>query len=145
MGLVNVVEVHCPEGCHSILLPDPIRDQRAKSRIGAAIHKFDLVAACPHCGLVTEFQNSVRSHLDRVPREQLTVRKPYAIAIIAVRPCGERNCEAHIKIQTLVASGLSIADIYPTIARWRFDIRCPRGHPVHPLPADSYQVERVDY
>lgn len=145
MGLVNVVKVHCLNGCPSILLPDPIRDQRATNQLGIPIRKFDLIVACPHCGLVADYQDARRS-LNPILRQQLTVGQRYTSPVVALRPCGQNNCEVRIEIQTLAASGQSIAEIGSTISKWQFSLHCPLGpHWIQALPQDSYDIQYANY
>jgi len=145
MGLVNVVKVHCLNGCPSIWLPDPIRDQKATNPIWIPIRKFDLIVACPHCGRVADYQDSNRT-LDQIQRQRLESGPKYTIPVVALRPCGQNNCEVRIEIQTLAARGQSIAEIRSTISKWQFFLHCPLGpHWIQSLPQDSYEIQYANY
>jgi hypothetical protein len=157
MSLVSTLLLYCKNpDCESrtisIRLPCPSQAKISSRPLGQPIAVPPLHVACPKCWSVSLYHivpqecrfesiaaNLVRGDLART------------VAISALRPCGNGNCEAHIEIQTLVASGLTIAEVYPVIRGWWFlePIWCPRGQPGHvmteKLPSDSYQVEWLSY
>lgn len=157
MSLVSTLLLYCKNpDCEAqttpIRLPCPSQARTSSRPLGQPISVPPLYVACPTCASISLYR-IVPQECRFDPIEARLVRGDLVrtVAISALRPCGNGNCEAHIEIQTLVASGLTVVEIYPVIREWWFlePLWCPRGLPGHliveTLPSDSYHVAWVSY
>jgi len=150
MGLVSTILVRCKNSDCSrkdpIRLPDSTPEERTKRQLGIPILWHHSYLACPDCGAVFVFQPS-ECEWNQIRRDELQSILAGRVAVAALRPCGELGCESHIEIHTVVASGLTIPELYPIIRTWHFLYLtyCPSGHRLRTLPPESYEIRLLKY
>ena len=143
-GLLSELRVPNSLRTHSAPLSHPSKKTSRPS--GQPILAFRLNVACPSCGSIASY-TTADCHFEEIQRDLLRSDLTGKVVVSALRPCGDINCESHIEILTLMASGLTASDIYPIIRSWHFPCLeyCRSGHQLSLLPPDSHRVRFLDY